>query len=472
MPLPSDICIDSATLYFLPVQTRVPYKFGAESLSHVTLARVAMGVRGRDGRQAVGWGETPLSAPWAWPSTLPLRFRQENMARFCVWLAALWADFGAWGHAVEIGHDFGLELERHAREFDAGPTGAVPILAALVCSSAFDLALHDAYGALHNRPTYDTYSAEWMSRDLAHFLEPSDPRVTFAHRFPGDFLCPAPDKNLDAWHSVGLGDALDEADLNSSEPDDGFPNTLGHWAERDGLRCLKVKLRGDDPAWDVQRLRRVGEIGLARGVESLCADFNCTARDVESVCATLDELQKQAPDVYDALLYVEQPFADTAVAMQLDVMPISARKPLFIDESAHDWRAVRLARARGYTGVALKTCKTQTGALLSACWARAHGLQIMVQDLTNPALAMIPHELLSAHVGTLRGLETNAPQFYPQASAPEARVHPGLYERRSGQIDLSTLHGAGFGARVDEIERELPSPTAHVISSGARRTAH
>ena len=40
---------------------------------------------------------------------------------------------------------------------------------------------------------------------------------------------------------------------------------------------------------------------------------------------------------------------------------VSARKPLFMDESAHDWRLVRLGRTLGWTGVALKTCKTQTG---------------------------------------------------------------------------------------------------------------
>ena len=38
--------------------------------------------------------------------------------------------------------------------------------------------------------------------------------------------------------------------------------------------------------------------------------------------------------------------------------------------------------------MALKTCKTQTGALLSLCWAKQHGMDLMVQDLTNPMLAV------------------------------------------------------------------------------------
>ena len=52
--------------------------------------------------------------------------------------------------------------------------------------------------------------------------------------------------------------------------------------------------------------------------------------------------------------------------------------------------------------------------------AAAHGMGLMVQDLTNPMLAQIPHVLLAAHVGTIMGVETNAMQFYPEASRAEA----------------------------------------------------
>jgi hypothetical protein len=139
---------------------------------------------------------------------------------------------------------------------------------------------------------------------------------------------------------------------------------------------------------------------------------------------------------------------------------------LFLDESAHNWQMVRLGRELGWSGVALKTCKTQTGALLSACWAKAHGMGLMVQDLTNPMLAQIPHALLAAHVGTIMGVETNAMQFYPDASRAEERVHPGLYRRRAGAIDLSSVNGPGFGYRIAEIGRELPPPVAQFGEQG------
>jgi len=206
---------------------------------------------------------------------------------------------------------------------------------------------------------------------------------------------------------------------------------------------------------------RVGQIAAAHQVNWLSADFNCTVTDPGYVNHILDRLREEHPRLYGMLLYVEQPFPYDLEAHPIDVHSVAARKPLFLDESAHDWRLVRHGRALGWTGVALKTCKTQTGALLSACWAQAHGMALMVQDLTNPMLAQIPHVLLAAHLPTLMGVETNAMQFYPAASRPEATVHPGLYRRRDGVVDLRTIRGPGFGYRLDEIRRTLPAPAAH-----------
>ena len=89
-------------------------------------------------------------------------------------------------------------------------------------------------------------------------------------------------------------------------------------------------------------------------------------------------------------------------------------------------------------------------------------MTLMVQDLTNPMLAQIPHVLLAAHAGTIMGVETNAMQFYPDASLPESRAHPELYRRRQGRVDLATLGTTGFGYRSDEISRELPAPAIDV----------
>lgn len=464
MSKPTDVRPIATTLYFLPLETRVPLKFGTETLTHVTCARVNLKVKGSDGCTAEGWGETPLSVQWVWPSKEPYEERHQALKDFCVKLAEAWAEFHEHGHALEVGHAF-LENALHGllRAFNAEQRKGrepMPHLAALVCCSLFDIALHDAYGRLVEKPIYQTYNREFMNRDLSTFVEPARESVSFANMFPSDYLVAEAPKQMRAWHLVGGLDPLTESELNGDEPDDGYPVLLSDWIERDGLKCLKIKLRGNDQAWDYDRVVKVGQISIEHDTEWLTTDFNCTATDPVYVNEILDRLRDEHPRIYGMILYVEQPFPYDLETNAIDTHSLSARKPLFLDESAHDWKFVRLGRELGWTGVALKTCKTQTGAILSACWANAHGMALMVQDLTNPMLAQIPHCLLAANVATIMGVETNGMQFYPEASYAEAEIHAGIYQRRSGGVDLSTIEGSGFGYRLKEIQRELPEPTA------------
>jgi L-alanine-DL-glutamate epimerase-like enolase superfamily enzyme len=462
----TDIRPVAVDLYFIGVRTRIPLKFGPETLTSVICARACVTVADAQGKTAQGWGETPLSVQWAWPGSLGYQERCDAMQLFCRMLAEAWAHFDRQGHPIEIGSDFIetvlpklLERLNRQRGRQAEP---MPHLAALVCCSAFDIALHDAYGMILERDVYSTYNAEFMNKDLSFYLEPAKgSNVSFSGKYPADFLVSPPAKTMPAWHLVGGKDLLDESELTGSEPDDGYPVLLPDWIKRDGLTCLKVKLRGNDSDWDYERLIRVGEIAIKNDVQWLTSDFNCTVTDPAYVNNILDRLIDEYPGIYQMILYVEQPFPYDLEKNQIDVHSVSARKPLFMDESAHDWKLIRLGRSLGWTGVALKTCKTQTGALLSLCWAKAHGMTLMVQDLTNPMLAQIPHVLLAAHAGTIMGVETNAMQFYPAASAPEEAVHPGLYKRHDGCVDLSTLSGPGFGYRLDEIKRTLPELAVH-----------
>lgn len=468
MPLkPTDARVIAATLYFLPIKTRVPLKFGPEITTEVTCARVRLTVRNDQGETAQGWGETPLSVQWVWPSALSYEARHEVLKALCLDLTSAWAGFDDSGHPIEVGHAFNSEIlpAMWARLNQSRSNGQEPMpwLAALVCNSAFDLALHDAYGVLNHRPIYETYNQEFMNRDLAAYLTPAEgTAVSFEGKYPDEFLIVKPCPKIPAWHLVGGKDPIDPSELTGAEPNDGYPILLKDWIRRDGLTCLKVKLRGDDVVWDYGRLVKVGTLAIEENVPWLTTDFNCTVHDPSYVNIILDRLILEHPRIYGMVLYVEQPFPYELEHHPIDVHSVSARKPLFMDESAHDWRMIRLGRSLGWSGVALKTCKTQTGALLSLCWAKAHGMTLMVQDLTNPMLAQISHVQLAAHAGTIMGVESNGMQFYPEASKPEATVHPGLYRRVAGQLDFSTVQGPGFGYRVESIPRTLPEPARSV----------
>ncbi|MEM1293949.1 MAG: mandelate racemase/muconate lactonizing enzyme family protein [Verrucomicrobiota bacterium] len=455
-----DMHISETEVFFLPVSMRMPLKFGNQVLTRVKCARAKVTVEDSEGNRAEGWGETPLSVGWVWPAALPYEEREQALEAFTLQLVEELGQFPEKGHAFEVGHAF---IENKLGELqtrfnaDRAPEAHLPHLAALVCFSALDIALHDAYGNLNGVPVYQTYNSNYLKHDLSHYLEEaSGSDISFKGKFPEDFFV-EPASTLPVWHLVGGLDPITSEELTGEEPEDDYPVLLRDWIQRDGLNCLKVKLRGNDESWDFQRLVQIGQICAEENVEWLTADFNCAATDPEYVNRILDKLKDEHPRVYQAILYVEQPFPYDLEANRIDVHSVSARKPLFMDESAHDWKFVRMGRELGWNGVALKTCKTQTGALLSLCWAKAHGMTLMVQDLTNPMIAQVPHVLLAAHAGTIMGVESNGMQFYPDASLPEKVVHPGLYQRRNGILDLSTLGGSGFGYRLGEIERELPA---------------
>jgi len=465
----TDMRCRDAKVYFLPIEMRLPLKFGLETVTHVTCARACVMVERPDGTVAQGWGETPLAATWVWPSSLSYEERDTAMRDFCATICGAWRSVSISGHPMEIGHAFLLSrLPGLLEDFNrARPTAEpMPWLGALVCLSAFDIALHDAYGILNDVPVYETYNVRFMNSDLSAYIKPAENTdVSFQGKYPEHYFVKPRLNALPAWHLVGGVDIIDRSELTGSEPDDGYPVLLDNWIMQDGLTCLKVKLRGNDSEWDYNRLVKIGKIAIERGALWLTSDFNCTVTDPDYVNAILDRLLAEEPRIYGMVLYVEQPFPYDLETNRIDVHSVSARKPLFMDESAHDWQLVRLGRGLGWTGVALKTCKTQTGALLSLCWAKAHGMTIMVQDLTNPMLAQIPHVLLASYAGTIMGVETNSMQFYPEASVSEARIHPAVYRRRDGMISLGTLKGPGFGYCLGRMDRQLPEPAVDFKSS-------
>lgn len=450
-----DVSIVKVETVFYEYNNRVPLKFGHEVSTGGETVCVCTTVRTQDGRSASGYGETPLGAAWSWPSELGNAHRTMRMREFCEILRKAWSDEDTVGHPMDIGHHF-LEQklkscldEANARYPDEEP---MPYLAALVCCSAFDLAVYDAYGMLHGVKVFDCLNATYMNRDLSAYYT-AEYRDMFAGKYPEDYLAKRGTElqHLPACHLVGGKDLLEESELTGSEPHDAYPVLLRDWIDRDGLFNLKIKLTGNDFDWDYDRIVHVGHIALEKGVKNLTTDFNCTVMDPAYVCDILDKLKAEEPEIYDRILYVEQPFPYDMEKHRIDVHACSKRKLLLMDESAHDWRFVALGYELGWNGVALKTCKTLTGALLSLCWGRAHDMAIMVQDLTNPRLAIIPHALLAANADTIMGVEVNSMQFCPDASEDAARIHPDIYRRRGGCIDLGSLGNAGFGYRMDEI---------------------
>lgn len=201
MPGRLGIRVAEVALHFLPYGLGIPLKFGRFESRECVTARVRMRVRGDDGSWIDGWGECPMGADWAWPSVLSCPARTGAMQDFCVRLARAWTGFGQPGHALELGWLFLRDIlpgRLEAFNDERQSSGAEPLtyLAALVCASAFDLALHDAYGRLMGLPSLRTLEPEHLGRDLAWFYG-EGPASAFAGRYPGEYLRARPHAALD-----------------------------------------------------------------------------------------------------------------------------------------------------------------------------------------------------------------------------------------------------------------------------------
>ena len=102
--------IREVQLYFIPITLRVPLKFGAQVLEQVTCARTCITIEDSKGTKTEGFGETPLSVPWLWPSDLEYFEREEILKKFCILLAGTLRGADVAGHPMEFGCDF-IECE-------------------------------------------------------------------------------------------------------------------------------------------------------------------------------------------------------------------------------------------------------------------------------------------------------------------------------------------------------------------------
>jgi hypothetical protein len=165
----------------------------------------------------------------------------------------------------------------------------------------------------------------------------------------------------------------------------------------------------------------------------------------------LRKLAEQTPQVYQEVLYIEQPTERDLSAHRWDMRPISQLKPVLIDESLSSIEDFALARELGWSGIALKSCKCLSSDLLFVPMAELAQIPYAVQDLTNPSLALLESVGLAARTHTILGVEANSRQFFPAANELAAAVHPELYQVRNGVARTATLCGPGLGMQVDQI---------------------
>ena len=447
---PNDIRLLDVRHQFEDFQYRAPYQFGGRSVDRVTILNVTCRVRTNGGREASGFGSMTLGNAWAFPAAS----QDEGlgaMRALADQLRDVTAACDDKGHPVDLFRVLEPEYLRTAAAVSKARSLATPIpkLCTLVVASAFDAAIHDAYGKAFGRSVYETYSSEFMSRDLSADLGPS-----FKGEYLDKYVPSKPKARMPVFHSVGASDPLDASDMQArTRIEDGLPNTFEEWIPRDGLIRFKIKLNGGNLEADFTRVVRIDQIvnraQARRGIKDwkYSLDFNEGCPNVAYLLDFLRRVREATPTGFERILYIEQPTARDLAKDRANVMHEAAKlRPVVIDESLTDLETLLLAREMGYTGVALKACKGQSQAMLMAAAAQKFGMFLCVQDLTCPGASLIHSAGIAARVPGNAGIEANARQFVPAANRAWESRFPGLFTIKDGMMATGQLTGPGLGA--------------------------
>jgi len=454
----SDIRVRTVETFKVMTRCRTPLKFGAVVVDELPIGYARVTVENRNGNVATGWGAMFLMDLWAWPvSQATHAVKNQVMCDLFDAYAKVIGSYNAFGHPLEIFMATKDELARLNRTVCARltPDETMPYLGALICASPIDHALHDAFGHVNGIDSYRGYGPEHMGFDLSRYLGSRYKGV-----YPSQFLRQDYAPSVPIFHLVGGLDLLRTAEVTTALPQDGIPNSLDSWIERDGVFCLKVKLQGRNLAWDIQRTLEVSRIyhEVRATVRPdlparpyLTADTNEQCESPEYMIEYLHKVREAVPQVYDEILYIEQPTERDLTANRWDMRTLAQYKPVLIDESLATIEDFQLALELGWSGIALKSCKCLSSDLLFIPMAEMNRIPYAVQDLTNPSLASLASVGLAARTHPILGVEANSRQFFPAANALAATVHPGIYTVRNGVADTSTLRGTGLGMQVEKM---------------------
>jgi hypothetical protein len=429
-------------LYEREVRLRMPFRFGAATLTAAPQAFVRARVRLEDGREAEG-AAAELLAP-KWFDKNPALSNEENFEQLRSSLRAARDDYLGAGTETAWGHFLAHRREGLVASF--GP--------ALLERAALD-ALCRALG----RSFYEAVRQNLIG---AGPLEGMD--------LPAFLAQLAPRREIAARHTVGLADPVTAED-RAAPLGDGLPETLEEVIGRYGNRYFKLKLCGHLDA-DLARLSRIAAV-LDRIAEPYSAtlDGNEQYEEIAQV-AELWRCVKTRPALgrlAASVLYLEQPLA-RARALEQPVGDLGL-PPLLLDESDDSLEAFPRARALGYRGISSKTCKGIYRALVNACrcahWNAQEGAGryfMSGEDLTIQAGLALQQDLALVSLLGLAHCERNGHHYVNgMAGLPEAEqaafldAHPDLYERSAGAvrvrisggtIAIGSLDCSGYASRA------------------------
>jgi hypothetical protein len=436
----ANITLRSVALFERPVTLRLPFRFGAATVTRCPQAfvRVELEVGGR----RFEGGSAELMVP-KWFDKSPELTHEQNFEQL---REALRTARDAYGAADAGQSPHGLSLSAGEPAITASVARGLPRLAAQFGPALLDKAIADA--ALR------AAGASWVDGLRAGLL--GDPW--------GPVLDVQRPSSVTLRHTVGLADRLTEADAGA-DPGDGLPATLEAAIRRYGLHHFKLKLSGQLDA-DLDRLSRIAAVLDAQaGDYRVTLDGNETFQDADALGGFWQALTRspQTAGLLRRTLLLEQPLP-RRVALGQSIAGLGIGVPVILDESDDQADVFERGIALGYCGISSKACKGIYRSLANAARVAREPQRLLLsgEDLTCQAgLAVQQDTLLAASLGVTH-IERNGHHYVdgfgiaPAAEAEAfAAAHPGLYDNaagrphlavRGGQLDLNALHVPGFAS--------------------------
>ena len=436
--------VKEISLFERDVRLRLPFRFGAATMTHAPQAFVRARIALADGREAQG-GAAEMLAP-KWFDKDPSQTNEQNFEQLRTSLRLARDAYLAGGENSAFNH----WIEAYGPQLALGALSGLNNLTACFGPALVDRALLDAlcralgvsfYEAIRkNVPgiTAPGWQQDLMAFDMDEFLFELRPATIIAAR-----------------HTVGLADPITAADV-TEKVNDGLPQTLEEVVARNGHRYFKLKVSGDIQA-DIERLAAIAAVlDRSEAAYQATLDGNEQFGSAEEALALWKKVRGDArlKRLASSTLFIEQPIKRSQ-ALSGDVSALAEEKPVIIDESEDTLEAFPRARRLGYTGVSSKTCKGFYKSILNAArcrlWNREEGSEryfLSGEDLTIQAGLALQQDLALVSLLGMKHVERNGHHYVNgMAGLPEGeqeaflKAHPDVYERSHGAVRLKIKEG-------------------------------
>lgn len=426
-----------------PMTLRLPFKFGAATLTRCPQVFV---------RATVDCGAHGVTQGWAaelmvprWFDKRPGHDEAENVRHLQL---ALEAAAGAYSRGAPL-PAFQLFARHYPALMARGQAAGLTALSASFGQAVLDRAVLDALCRSLQLPVHAAFQ-----RNLVGLGDTPLAEDLRGWNWDGWLARLAPANSIEARHTVGLLDALED------QPDDdsGLPVSLPAVVRRYGHRFFKIKL-GGEPSADLARLDAVLAVldAIAPG-HRFSLDGNEQYRDLPALQALFEGL-RALPRLAarpEALLYIEQPLPREA-SMTAELAAPAAPAPLLLDEADGTLDAFAEGRLHGWRGVSSKGCKGLYKAVINRARCDQWNLTsrnaadrcfMSAEDLTCQAGLALQQDLALAALLGLAHCERNGHHYvdgFGDAPAAEqqafAAAHGDLYDSVGGRVRLSIRDG-------------------------------